>query len=247
MKSVGENRAGTTIRFRHFEIVKNGDTYGQGNSLVVVGGSDPDHYSSGAVVAMSGPMETKAIFDPETAARPTEPGAGVSAVAWPAIWAGAATTVATSVLFLALGSGFGLLEGSAWPGLRPSATKFVIAAGLWLIVSHWLSSALGGYMAGRLRVRWHGLDSDEVFFRDTAHGFLTWATGTVIVGVVSVLALALTGPEIPPATDMAPEMVEQMRKAAAAFSLFTAIAMLVGAFVASAAGAIGGRLRDLHP
>jgi len=33
----------------------------------------------------------------------------------------------------------------------------------------------------RLRVRWADLHSDEVFFRDTAHGFLAWAVSTLFV------------------------------------------------------------------
>jgi len=37
-----------------------------------------------------------------------------------------------------------------------------------------------GYLAGRLRIRWSTVHSDEVYFRDTAHGFLVWAVGVVI-------------------------------------------------------------------
>jgi hypothetical protein len=43
----------------------------------------------------------------------------------------------------------------------------------------WASSGVGGYIAGRLRVKWADTHSDEVFFRDTAHGFLTWAVATL--------------------------------------------------------------------
>jgi hypothetical protein len=46
-----------------------------------------------------------------------------------------------------------------------------------------LSSSIGGYIAGRLRSRWIGVRSDEVYFRDTAHGFISWAFATVL-GVV---------------------------------------------------------------
>jgi hypothetical protein len=46
-----------------------------------------------------------------------------------------------------------------------------------------LSSSIGGYIAGRLRSRWIGVRSDEVYFRDTAHGFIAWAFATVL-GVV---------------------------------------------------------------
>lgn len=43
-----------------------------------------------------------------------------------------------------------------------------------------LASSLGGYIAGRLRTRWIGVHSDEVYFRDTAHGFLAWAFASVL-------------------------------------------------------------------
>src|ERR1019366_3427165 len=56
----------------------------------------------------------------------------------------------------------------------------------------WLSSALGGFLTGRLRMRWAGVHRDEVFFRDTAHGLLAWALATVLVaGVLSSAASAV--------------------------------------------------------
>jgi hypothetical protein len=39
---------------------------------------------------------------------------------------------------------------------------------------------MGGYLAGRLRVKWTAIHSDEVYFRDTAHGFLVWAVALVL-------------------------------------------------------------------
>jgi hypothetical protein len=56
---------------------------------------------------------------------------------------------------------------------------------IWLIVTQWLSAALGGYIAGRLRTRWIGTHTHEVFFRDTAHGLITWAVATLLVVAVS--------------------------------------------------------------
>ncbi len=38
----------------------------------------------------------------------------------------------------------------------------------------------GGYLAGRLRTKWISVHTHEVYFRDTAHGFLVWAVGLVI-------------------------------------------------------------------
>jgi hypothetical protein len=70
-----------------------------------------------------------------------------------------------------------------------AATSFTIGAGIGLIVVQWLSSALGGFVTGRLRTKWTGLHTHEVFFRDTAHGFLSWALAT-IVGTLLLAAAA---------------------------------------------------------
>jgi hypothetical protein len=45
----------------------------------------------------------------------------------------------------------------------------------------WVSSGFGGYITGRLRTRWIGTHTHEVFFRDTAHGLVMWAVATVVV------------------------------------------------------------------
>ncbi|MGH7032352.1 MAG: hypothetical protein ACREFL_01310 [Stellaceae bacterium] len=103
----------------------------------------------------------------------------VSAVSWAAIIAGALAAAAASLILLALGSGLGLASVSPWSGGGLSAAGFGIAAGIWLIVVQWLASALGGYLTGRLRSKWVGTHSYEVFFRDTAHGFLAWALATL--------------------------------------------------------------------
>lgn len=60
----------------------------------------------------------------------------------------------------------------------PSATAFAVSAAVWLVIVQWLSAAAGGYLAGRLRTKWVNIHTDEVYFRDTAHGFLAWALAT---------------------------------------------------------------------
>ena len=65
-----------------------------------------------------------------------------------------------------------------------SGTTFKIGTGLYLIVIAMLSSSIGGYIAGRLRTRWTGVHSDEVYFRDTAHGFIAWAFASVLGAVL---------------------------------------------------------------
>lgn len=115
-----------------------------------------------------------------------------SAVSWPSIFAGAVVAIAATMILMALGSGLGFAAASPWPGVGPSIATFAIGAGIWLIVTQWVSAALGGYVAGRLRTRWTGIHTDEVLFRDTAHGLLAWAVATVIVAGVALGATAST-------------------------------------------------------
>jgi hypothetical protein len=107
----------------------------------------------------------------------------VSTVSWAAIIAGAVVASAVSVLLLALGSGFGLASVSPWAG-GASPITFTVMTAIWLIVMQWIASGLGGYLTGRLRTRWIGTHVHEVFFRDTAHGFLSWALATVITAAL---------------------------------------------------------------
>jgi len=106
---------------------------------------------------------------------------GQSAASWPAIFAGAFVAAAVSLVLLALGSGLGFASISPWPNHGVSGMTFAVTAAIWLIVMQWVSSAFGGYITGRLRRRWVGTHTHEVFFRDTAHGFVTWAVATVVV------------------------------------------------------------------
>lgn len=247
-----------------------------------------------------------------------------SAASWGAIIAGAAVALAITVLLVLLGAGFGLAAISPWPGASAGATTIGAAAVIWLIVTQWIAALFGGYITGRLRTKWVGAHTDEVFFRDTAHGFVAWAVATVVGAafIASGLTAALNGgasttlthagaqgsslyfvdslfrthgrpnnrPDdavrqeatriviadtadpsraqadrpyltelVAAETGLAPAaasarvdaVMEDVRKSAdaarrngARLAIATAIAMLIGAFIASAAAAIGGRLRD---
>ena len=105
----------------------------------------------------------------------------VSAVSWAAIIAGAFSIAALGLIMLALGWGLGLSSVSPWSNSGLSATTFGVYAAVWLIVVQWVSAAFGGYLTGRLRTKWVGVHTDEVYFRDTAHGFLAWAVAAVIM------------------------------------------------------------------
>lgn len=238
-----------------------------------------------------------------------------SAVNWGPVFAGAAVAMATTLILLALGSGLGFAVASPWPGAGVAATSFVIGTGIWLIVTQWLSSFMGGYIAGRLRTRWTNVHTDEVFFRDTAHGLLAWAVSAVLIAGVALNALtattnatvntaaasasyaadvllrsdrAVTDPSaanaraeiarilthgsdvdnadkayltrqvaaqtglsqdearqrVDASVQALREAADKARKASSAIGFFTALSMVIGAFIASVAAAYGGRLRD---
>ncbi|MDN3923275.1 hypothetical protein [Roseateles violae] len=107
-----------------------------------------------------------------------------SAVAWGAVVAGAAAAAALSMLLLMLGVGLGLSAASPWAGNGISAKTFGVGTIAWLAFTQLAAAGLGGYLAGRLRTRWLGADSDEVHFRDTAHGFLAWALATLMAAAL---------------------------------------------------------------
>jgi hypothetical protein len=113
-----------------------------------------------------------------------------SGVSWSAVIAGAFVMAALSLILLALGAGFGLSAVSPWSNVGASASSVGSVAIVWIILTEMMASALGGYLAGRLRSRWHAIHSDEVHFRDTANGFLAWAVAVVIT--VTFLASAAT-------------------------------------------------------
>ena len=268
-----------------------------------------------------------------------------SAVAWAAILSGAVVAAATSLLLLVLATGLGLTAVSPWPGNGASAGTLAVMTAIAFIVIQWISASVGGYITGRLRVKWVGLHTHEVFFRDTAHGFITWAVATLLIGsalaagaasligmgahatgaVASgvaagtnatpassvgsydlealfragpgantkatdptdarsqaghIFARAATTGELPAADraylaqlvatqtgisesdaqrrvddtitqlkaagDKVRAAADAAREATELTALFTALSMLIGAFIASVSAALGGRLRDLH-
>ncbi|TPI76721.1 hypothetical protein [Mesorhizobium sp. B2-8-9] len=112
-----------------------------------------------------------------------------SAVNWGPIVAGAFAAATLTLVLMLVGSGLGLTMMSPWGGA--SLTTFAVSTAVWLVIVQWLSSALGGYVAGRLRTKWVNVHTDEVYFRDTAHGFLAWALATLLVA--TVLGTAISG------------------------------------------------------
>jgi hypothetical protein len=259
--------------------------------------------------------------------------AGKSAASWPSIFAGAFVAASATVILVALGSGIGFASISPWSGHGVSVATFAVSAAIWLIVTQWIAAALGGYIAGRLRTRWVGTHTHEVFFRDTAHGLITWAVATILVAAVAagsvmsaagaaghaiadapaagalmpydvdklfrststaagtaatdarmeaahIVANAFASGSVPDAdrTYLAEQVAartgasrseaqarvddliaavtqaqeklkadaDRAKKATAQASIYLALSMLIGAFIASVAAALGGRIRDQH-
>ena len=92
--------------------------------------------------------------------------------------------VALTLVLLSFGAGMGFAVVSPWGNSGVSATTFKIGTGLYFIVMAMISSAIGGYLAGRLRTKWVGVQTTEVHFRDAAHGFLAWAAASVLGAVL---------------------------------------------------------------
>jgi hypothetical protein len=117
-----------------------------------------------------------------------------SGVSWAAVLAGGFVAAAMSLMLLALGSGIGLSAVSPWSNAGASATAVGRGAILWLILMQTISASMGGYLAGRLRTKWVNVHNDEVFFRDTAHGFLVWAVALVLAaGFLGSAATRMAG------------------------------------------------------
>ena len=266
----------------------------------------------------------------------TSPESSQSAVSWGAITGGAVVAAAVSLILVSLGSALGLSAISPWSG-GASATTFTVMTAIWLIVTQWVAAGFGGYLTGRLRTKWVATHTHEVFFRDTAHGFVAWALATVLTAALLVSAAssvvaggarlagatagsaAMAGappsgapgsydldvlfrgssPDSGPAAGLDPRgeavrilandlgagsdvaaddraylasvvsartgipqaeaqvrvenfiarskaAMDSARKASAAAALFTALSLLVGAFIACVAAALGGSRRDLN-
>ncbi|HEX3637948.1 MAG TPA: hypothetical protein VHV99_21185 [Paraburkholderia sp.] len=113
-----------------------------------------------------------------------------AAVSWGAVFAGGIGAAAFALILLTLGTGLGLTSISPWSSGPSNAKAFGFAAVVWICVTSILTSGLGGYLAGRLRSRWLAVDADEIHFRDTAHGFLSWAVATLFTAAILTSAVS---------------------------------------------------------
>lgn len=129
----------------------------------------------------------------------SQPGsASISAVSWAAVFAGATVAAALSLVLLLLGVGLGLSSVSPWAFDSVRTSTFGATTVIWLTVTQLVASGVGGYLAGRLRTKWVAVHTDEVFFRDTAHGLLAWAVATLAAAtVLATTAQAIVSEDTP--------------------------------------------------
>lgn len=130
------------------------------------------------------------ISSPDTYPAVAQESVNHSGVSWAAIFAGAAGAAALSLILVLLGFGLGFSAVSPWADSGISAKSLGISTIIWLAFTQIIASGLGGYIAGRLRVKWANMHGDEVYFRDTAHGFLSWAVSTLIAAVLVVSSVS---------------------------------------------------------
>jgi hypothetical protein len=116
-----------------------------------------------------------------------------SGVAWSAIIGGAFVATAVSLILVVLGSGIGFSVVSALPTAETGAegVSFPYMTAMWIIAIQVIASGFGGYLTGRLRTKWTGLHTKEVFFRDTANGFLSWAVATIFAAALFASAATM--------------------------------------------------------
>ncbi len=137
-------------------------------------------------------MQTENMMPDAAYAQATDVGdAHVPGISWGAVLAGATAAAAVALILLMLGLGLGLSSVSPWSFHASAIRNSAIA---WLIAMQLIASGLGGYLAGRLRIKWARVHNDEVHFRDTAHGLLAWAVATlVMVGLLAGGTRAILG------------------------------------------------------
>ena len=183
-------------------------------------------------------------------------GAVRGAMSWSAVFAGAAASVALGVVLTTLAAGFGLEAPYPGSASRASLGAFTPEVGAGAVAAQVVCAGLGGYLAGRLRGAWPGVHGDETHFRDTAHGLVAWAVST-LAGLV--LASALLGPAAAALAGAAADSAgtlsasakaaaaERAAHIAAQASFFAGVGMLLSAFTACVAAALGGlQAQDAH-
>lgn len=175
---------------------------------------------------------------------------GEPVLSWSAIFAGAFVSLAISILLTLLAAGFGYDLAASGLSTRQSLAGFTPEAGAGAIAIQVIAAGLGGYLAGRLRHPWFSAHTDEAHFRDTAQGLIVWALASIAGLVLAATVVAPYAAQLAEATAPVVPTPADLDRAAHVLSqsaFFTAVGMLLSAFVAAVAARIGGlRTEDMH-
>lgn len=146
-------------------------------------------------LSTTAPLDTTGRAYAPTVRNESTADSNLSGVSWGAIFAGAAAAAALSLILLILGIGLGLSSVSPWKQDGLSAAAFGASTIAWITITQLVASGMGGYLAGRLRTKWAAIHTDEVYFRDTAHGFLAWAIASLATAALltSVIGSIISG------------------------------------------------------
>jgi len=145
-----------------------------------------------------------------------------AAISWAAVLAGTVIASALSITLLTGGIGLGFVVMSPHEGEGASVMQVGMGAIVWMFVVQILAYGVAGYVTGRLRPMWAPAYSDEVYFRDTAHGLAVWALSALV-------SLALFG-------SMASTAVSAAARGGAAVAQGTVAATAAAGAGAAAAG-----------
>jgi hypothetical protein len=112
---------------------------------------------------------------------------------WNPVLAGGIIAASLSFVLLSFAAAIGLAVVSPSASWRDTSATLAVLGGLWLLLTWFASFALGGYLAGRLRVPWRAAAPEEVEFRDGIHGLLVWGLAVIITAFFA-LTTAKTAP-----------------------------------------------------
>ena len=167
-------------------------------------------------------------------------------LSWSAIVAGALVALAVTVFFAVLAAGFGYNVMIGAIASQRALTDFTPTLGAASVAVQVVSTALGAYLAGRLRHLWLGAHSDEAHFRDTAHGLLVWALATVAMLILATTVAPFAASVTATAPTLAPDPVRAAHILAQS-AFFTAVGMVLSAFTGAVAARLGGlRTEEMH-
>jgi hypothetical protein len=107
-------------------------------------------------------------------------------VQWGPIVAGAVAAAALALVLHSFAAAIGVSVSSTAPTWRDASMALVLLSGVYLVLVAVASYGLGGYVAGRARMRLSAGTPDEIEFRDGAHGLLVWAVATLLTGLLAL-------------------------------------------------------------